>query len=291
MKATKLISSFAVTAIAAAISTSSIASEPVFYGVASLEYYIEDGSENSFFTNNGQEDAELEFNLDTDVVHFEVEMQQKNFEVEEAYFKLGALTIGDFDGTIADDAFDVADQYLEKDYENVSAGNLGVARLGVRYDVSSDLKVALETAEAHDGIGVAFAYGTDIGDLGLELSGGSYLGEDANNVGDEDGGTQFVVGLSYELDSVELEFAYLTGTETKDSVDTDKNFMTLGVTYEVGNLTLALNSNHDLENELDNVDYLVAYEVQDDVTVYLTGNTADDSVVTETTIFGIQAEF
>ncbi|MFT2096726.1 hypothetical protein ACMUMQ_00075 [Marinomonas sp. 2405UD66-6] len=309
MKAIKLTSIFALTSVAAAISTTSIAAEPVFSGTASAEYVINDGTtdELSYF-GSYEDNTELEFNIDTEIVHFEVEINNtgededgdddkssSTVDIEEAYLTLGALTIGDVDGSIADNAFDVGAQLVEADFENIDG--LDKTDWAIIYEVSKNLDVAVEFEEGYDGVGFAVAYKDKFGDLGVEIAGGTYSGSNDTDNDPDAEHKIFTFGLTYQAGPAKLFLAYLTGTED----DVDKTYLTLGTTIEAGDFTIGLNHNQDLDNEatnetLSNVEAYVEYALPyEGVSVYataLSGNLDKDSTTeSDFSLVGIKAEF
>ncbi|MEO9274073.1 hypothetical protein ABFY09_04365 [Marinomonas sp. 5E14-1] len=301
MKAIKLTSIFALTSLAAAISTTSIAAEPVFSGTVSTEYVINDGSadELSYF-GSYEDNSEIEFNIDTDIIHFEVELgNDEDIEIEESYITLGALTIGDVDGSIADNAFDVGAQLVEADFENIDG--LDATDWAVIYKVSKKLNIALEFEEDYDGVGFAVAYKDKFGDLGVEIAGGKYSGNNDSDSDPEKEHEIFTFGLTYQAGPAKLFLAYLTGSELVSGSTVDKTYLTLGTTIKAGDFIIGLNHNQDLDNEatnetLSNVEAYVEYALPyEGVSVYataLSGNLDKDSTAeSDFSLVGIKAEF
>lgn len=189
MKAIKLASVFAVTAVAAAVSTATFAAEPVFKGTAGLEYQsFEDDS-----TSSDQAISRGEVNIigDTGVVYFDLDMEGSSnkkgsgttendpnkdttFSLDEIYIKQGAVQFGDFDGTILDSVAYSAG--VEED-DDTPKGDFG-DDLGIRYMVSDDLTVALEIKEGTNVGTLAVAYSTEVSGLTLGVSAGYKMSDD-----------------------------------------------------------------------------------------------------------------
>jgi hypothetical protein len=178
MKAIKLASVFAVTAVAVAVSSTTFAAEPVFKGTAGLEYA-------SFEDDSGTSDAATsrgEVNIigDTGVVYFDLDMEGAStgtdggFDLDEIYVKQGAVQFGDFDGTILDSVAYSAG--VEQD-EDVSKDDFG-DDLGIRYMVSDELTVALEITEGTNVGTLAVAYSTEVSGLTLGVSVGYKMSDD-----------------------------------------------------------------------------------------------------------------
>lgn len=179
MKAIKLASVFAVSAVAAAVSTTTFAAEPVFKGTAGLEYqsYMDDANTNDDFASSR---GEVNIIGDTGVVYFDLDMSNtgtnaaSGFVLDEIYVKQGAVQFGDFDGTILDDvAFSAG---VEEDLDDAK-GDFG-DDLGIRYMVSDKLTVALETTEGTNKGSLAVAYTTDLSGLTLGVSAGYKMSDD-----------------------------------------------------------------------------------------------------------------
>jgi hypothetical protein len=193
MKAIKLASVFAVYAVAAAVSTATFAAEPVFSGQAGISYTMFD----DYNSVNQVGKGELDLSIDTGVVVAAVEFRDDATKLVAAYVKQGAVSFGDFDGSISDDAWSIGDDIVD-----VKATPSGAA--GIRYAVMPNLTVALEATaatapaaatatsaavEAADSeIGVAVKYSQDLGMAKLGVSAGS--------VGDY---TSYSLGLSSDV--------------------------------------------------------------------------------------------
>lgn len=188
MKAIKLASVFAVSAVAAAVSTTTFAAEPVFKGTAGLEYQSFDDDS----TKKDQAISRGEVNIigDTGVVYFDLDMEGSStksdgsgvndsngnttFSLDEIYVKQGAVQFGDFDGTILDDVAYSAGVEEDNDHAKGDFGD----DLGVRYMVSDSLTVALETTEGTNKGSLAVAYQTDFSGVTLGVSAGYKMSDD-----------------------------------------------------------------------------------------------------------------
>ncbi|WP_063332066.1 hypothetical protein [Marinomonas sp. TW1] len=187
MKAIKLASVFAVSAVAAAVSTSTIAAEPVFKGTAGLEYKSQEGGSDAASSR-----GEVNIIGDTGVVYFDLDMEgssaksagdgsiernDKNdttFSLDEIYVKQGAVQFGDFDGTILDSVAYSAG--VEEDLDDAK-GDFG-DDLGIRYMVNDNLTVALEVTEGENVGSLAVAYTTEMNGLTLGVSAGYKMSDD-----------------------------------------------------------------------------------------------------------------
>jgi hypothetical protein len=223
MKAIKLASVFAVSAVAAAVSTATFAAEPVFSGQAGLSYTL--GESTDTFNHAGK--GELDLAIDTGVVHIDVSFDEPEYGgdaktlINAAYVKQGAVSFGDFDGSISDDAWTIGDDIV--DVKSTGSGSAAI-----RYAVMPNLTVAIEadsgnykkdtaTADAKDSdvIGVAAKYSQDLGMATLSLSAGS--------VDDE---TSYTVGVKSEVATgvtVAASFGSYSKSEVNDLVNTDKD--------------------------------------------------------------------
>ena len=178
MKAIKLASVFAVTAVAAAVSTTTFAAEPVFKGTAGLEY--QSFEEDSTSSDQAVSRGEVNIIGDTGVVYFDLDMSNteksdaSGFVLDEIYVKQGAVEFGDFDGTILDSvAYNAG---VEQD-EDVAKEDFG-DDLGIRYMVSDELTVALEISEGENVGSLAVAYSTEVSGLTLGVSAGYKMSDD-----------------------------------------------------------------------------------------------------------------
>jgi len=179
MKAIKLASIFAVSAVAAAVSTTTFAADGVFSGSAGMYLNTYDTSDNKYTS-----DGELNIIMDTGVVYIDMDMggvssdgtadgDTSTFVLDEAYVTQGAVQFGDFDGSLIDAAVM---------YGGVEEGNDistdGGSTLGVRYAVSDELTVAFEAEDGSDDDGFAASYSMDLGVASVTISGGT-AGDDS----------------------------------------------------------------------------------------------------------------
>lgn len=172
MKAIKLASVFAVSAVAAAVSTTTLAAEPVFSGSAGLYY-----TSNESATDTASSDGEVNIIMDTGVVYFDLDMENGSdggFDLDEAYITQGAVQFGDFDGSLIDSAAYSAGVWEDNDGAKYTLGN----DLGVRYAVNDALSVSAEIVEGENDGSLAFAYETEMAGLTLGVSGGFNLSSD-----------------------------------------------------------------------------------------------------------------
>jgi len=179
MKAIKLASVFAVSAVAAAVSTTTFAAEPVFTGTAGLEYQSNEKGSDAAASR-----GEVNIVGDTGVVYFKLDMEgsttksdgsgvnDKNgntaLSLDAIYVKQGAVQFGDFDGSLIDAAALSAGVEEDNDGAKYTLGD----DLGVRYMVSDELTVALEVAEGDNMGTVSASYSTNIAGGTLAISGG-----------------------------------------------------------------------------------------------------------------------
>jgi|GEM_PF-1123146 len=200
MKAIKLASIFAVSAVAAAVSTTTIAAEPVFSGTAGVSYLIKgehNDADSRADTFSGTEDAELELAIDTGVVYLEIEMggdansdETINIGLEKAYVTQGAVQFGRFDGTLSDAAaLGVNENSGVQLFSTTDTDDTGI-----RYSVSDELTVAIEASEAaelgnaandhtNSDVGMALSFIADMGPGTFGFSGGALGDASAINVG------------------------------------------------------------------------------------------------------------
>lgn len=204
MKAIKLASIFAVSAVAAAVSTTTIAAEPVFSGSAGIYFTSMDVASSDTATTDDQYLSDGEVNVigDTGVVYFDLDMSSDQLVLDEAYVTQGAVQFGDFDGALVEDA---------AVYGGVEEGNdlstgLG-ADLGIRYSVSDELTVAFEATEDSDNDGFAVKYENDFGVANVILAAGTQ-GDDGSTV---------AAGVEIPLGVATLAGYYQTGTTTGDA--------------------------------------------------------------------------
>ena len=205
MKAIKLASIFAVSAVAAAVSTTTFAAEPVFSGTAGISYT----SGATTNTLSGTDDAEIEIAIDTGVVYMEIEFgvgatgETVTTGLEKAYVTQGAVQFGRFDGTLADGAFLGVNENGGIDLNS----NSDTDDTGVRYALSDELSISLEGTQAGGAdvdseIGGAISYVADMGAGTFGVSGGS-VGE--SNV--------VTVGYSMDVAGTTFAAAYASGEQ------------------------------------------------------------------------------
>ncbi|MFT2110179.1 hypothetical protein [Marinomonas sp. 2405UD68-3] len=191
MKAIKLASIFAVSAVAAAVSTTTFAAEAVFTGEAGIEYtsYYGDSKDDNDLAD-GTDLGEVELKIDTGVVYAEIEIantgddEATKIGVEKLYVKQGAVSFGRFDGTIATGAYMGIDERFGG--VDIETDDSDTDNTGVRYEVAPGLTVALEATENNtddSDVGVAASYVADLGGFKAGISAGSVGDANAVNVG------------------------------------------------------------------------------------------------------------
>ncbi|KZM44422.1 hypothetical protein OA92_07145 [Marinomonas sp. SBI22] len=214
MKAIKLASIFAVSAVAAAVSTTTIAAEPVFSGTAGVSFTSGASKDDV----SGTDDAEIEIAIDTGVVYMEVEFSVTDTEtvttgLEKAYVTQGAVQFGRFDGTLADAGFLGIAENSAIDL----VSNSDTDDTGIRYSISDELTVSIEAtqangvADASSEVGMALSYVADMGPGTFGISGGSVGESNAVNA-----------GYSMDLGGATVAVAYAVG----EQVDTDSSSTT-----------------------------------------------------------------
>ncbi|RBO83382.1 hypothetical protein [Marinomonas aquiplantarum] len=302
MKAIKLASVFAVSAVAAAVSTTTIAAEGVFSGNAGIEYVaVDDGNNDLSGTNEG----EVELAIDTGIVYAEIEIATSGGDegtkigMEKLYVKQGAVSFGRFDGSVSTGSFMGMDEY----FGGVDLKTSGdTDNTGIRYQVSPELTVAIEATESVDAvaavaddpntnadetvdaveaqdsdIGFALSYVKDFGAFKAGISGGSVGDANAVNVGVQTMAGPATVSLNYGSGA-----SGVTG-------DTDVELMTASVAYAASEaLTLTLEFSSNLEAETDGTYFVGEYAAGD--LIYYVKNYAGD-LDTELTKVGVKAEF
>jgi hypothetical protein len=213
MKAIKLASIFAVSAVAAAVSTTTIAAEPVFSGQAGVYYKHYGDSVTTKDVASGTDVAELELAIDTGVVYLEFEMagdanadETVNFGLEKAYVTQGAVQFGRFDGTLSDAA---ALGVNENSGVQVADNGSDTDSTAIRYALSDELSVAVESTQVGNNesskVGMTLSYIADMGAGEFGVSGGS--------VGDS---SVLNAGYAMDVGSTTLAVSYGTG-EGRDS--------------------------------------------------------------------------
>jgi hypothetical protein len=288
MKAIKLASVFAVTAVAAAVSSTTFAAEAVFSGEAGVEYvsYANDTNKDSA---DGTNLGEVELSVDTGIVYAEIEIKTDGVDegtdinMEKLYVKQGAVSFGRFDGSVSTGSFMGMDEiYGGVDLNTTSDTD----NTGVRYKVTPELTIALEatrstTTEDSD-VGAALSYVQDFGGFKAGISGGSV--GDANSVN---------VGVQAAAGPATLSLNYGSGAKGATGA-TDVEQMTASVAVAATDaLTLTLEYSKDLETagEPDGT-YFIGEYAMGDLTYYVK-NYAGDLVgnADERTIVGVKAFF
>ncbi len=302
MKAIKLASVFAVTAVAAAISTATFAAEPVFSGNAGVEYVTDDNGNDDL---SGTNDAEVEISVDTGIVYAEIEIATSGGDegttigMEKLYVKQGAVSFGRFDGTVATGSFFGMDEYYGG-VDLVTSGDTD--NTGIRYQVTPELTIAIEATESVDAvsavaddaatnadetvaavaaqdsdIGFAISYVKDFGGFKAGISGGSVGDANAVNIG-----AQTVAGPAT------LSLNYGSGASGVTGA-TDVELMTASIALAATEaLTLTLEFSSDLEAENDGTYFVGEYASGD--LVYYVENYAGD-LGSELTKVGVKANF
>jgi hypothetical protein len=285
MKAIKLASVFAVSAVAAAVSTATFAADAIITGNAGIEYVTNDNGTDEL---SGTNEGELELQIDTGIVYAELEFATNggtaeagegvDIGLEKLYVKQGAVSFGRFDGTVATGSFMGMDEYYGG-VDLVTSGDTDST--GVRYMVSPELTVALEATAAsgtEDGeVGLAASYVADLGGFKAGISGGAVGDANAVNVG-----VQTVAGPAT------LSLNYGSGASGVTG-DTDVELMTASVAYAASEaLTLTLEFSSDMEAENDGTYFVGEYAAGD--LVYYVKNYAGD-LGSELTKVGVKANF
>lgn len=291
MKAIKLASVFAVSAVAAAVSTSTFAAEPVFSGEAGIEYtsYYGDSKAKGDLAD-GTDIGEIEISVDTGVVYAELEIagtdSDENVDIglEKLYVKQGAVSFGRFDGSVAAGAFMGMDEIgytgLDLRTEQGDTDNTGV-----RYAVAPGLKVALEatsnTATEDSEVGVALSYVADLEGVKLGISGGVL--EDSNSVN---------VGAQFNAGPATFSVNYGVGErwDKDNSVWIDAEEAGFGVEFAATEaLTLTLQYANELEADEDGTYFIAAYKAGD--LTYYFENYNGEYAGMEANIVGVKASF
>ncbi|MCZ2723219.1 hypothetical protein O1D97_16765 [Marinomonas sp. 15G1-11] len=287
MKAIKLASIFAVSAVAAAVSTTTFAAEAVFSGEAGIEY-------TSYYGNakgvsdlaDGTDNGEVELVVDTGVVYAEIEIAANGADegttigMEKLYVKQGAVSFGRFDGTVATGAFMGMDEIHGGVDLRTAAGDTD--NTGVRYVVAPGLTVALEattsTATDDSDVGVAASYVADLGGFKAGISAGS-IG-DANSVN---------LGFQVDAGAATISANYGTG-EQGTGTTTDVSEAGMSVAFAASDaLTLTLEYAKDLEGAKNDGTYFVAEYTVGDLTYSFKNYNGD--LVTEKNVLAVKAFF
>ncbi|MBJ7551300.1 hypothetical protein [Marinomonas ostreistagni] len=288
MKAIKLASVFAVSAVAAAVSTSTFAAEPVFSGTAGVEYtsYYGDSSATGDLAD-GTDIGELELSVDTGVVYAEIEVATTGADeattvgFEKLYVKQGAVSFGRFDGSVAAGAFMGMDEigYTGVDLRTEDGDT---DNTGVRYSVAPGLTVALEATNNDVGdseVGGAISYVADLGAAKVGISGG-VLG-DANAVN---------VGAQFNAGPATFSVNYGVGERQTATGTTDHEEAGVGIEFAATDaLTLTLQYANELEQEIDGTYFIAAYAAGD-LTYYFENYNGENAGM-EANIVGVKASF
>ncbi|MBU1296658.1 MAG: hypothetical protein KJ609_08215 [Gammaproteobacteria bacterium] len=293
MKAIKLASVFAVTAVAAAVSTATFAADAIITGEAGVEYTTYSGeSKDTPDLADGTDLGELELHVDTGIVYAELEFKTTGVDegtkigMEKLYVKQGAVSFGRFDGTVATGSFMGMDE-LFGGVDLVTAAS-DTDNTGVRYKVTPELTIALEatrsTATEDSDIGFAASYVQDFGGFKAGVSGGVVGDANSANVGVQTVAGPATLSLNYGIGE--------QGTGTT----TDREQLTASVAFAATDaLTLTLEYSNELEKELDGT-YFIAEYVSGDLTYYVknyAGDLAADSSTNgaEQTTVGVKTFF
>jgi hypothetical protein len=291
MKAIKLASVFAVTAVAAAVSTATFAADAIITGEAGVEYVSYNSSANMNDAADGTGLGELELHVDTGLVYAELEFKTTDdsedgygndegvkIGIEKLYVKQGAVSFGRLDGSVATGSFFGMDEI----YDGVDLKTAGdTDNTGVRYKVTPELTVALEatapTATEDSEVGVAASYKKDFGFIKAGISGGAVGDSNAVNVGIQTVSGPFTVSLNY-------------GAGEKGATgQTDVEQMTSSIALAATDaLTFTLEYSNDLENETDGT-YFIGELASGDLTYYVKNYNGDLTV--ERTIVGVKTFF
>tara|TARA_R110000764_G_C10924198_1_gene374230 strand:- start:42 stop:956 length:915 start_codon:yes stop_codon:yes gene_type:complete len=304
MKAIKLASVFAVTAVAAAVSTTTFAAEAIITGEAGLEYVNFSSDSTKSTSLSGNKAAELELQVDTGIVYAELEFKttgtdSKNNDADESvivglekiYVKQGAVSFGRFDGSVSTGAFMGMDEIQSGVDLNTALGTNGdTDDTGLRYKVTPELTVAIEATEAtateDSDVGVAASYVHDFGGFKVGISGGAIGDASAANIG-----AQTVVGPA----TLSLNYGSgKTGNKVGTNVTKDVELMTASVAVAATEaLTLTLEYSQDLETAKEPTGtYFVGEYAVGDLTYYVKNYNGDlVGNADERTIVGVKAAF
>ncbi|RUM57891.1 MAG: hypothetical protein DSY85_00405 [Marinomonas sp.] len=276
MKAIKLASVFAVSAVAAAVSTSTFALEPVFHGEAGIEYTSYYGeSKGTGDLADGTDLGEIELSVDTGVVYAEVEVKTDgndegtDINFEKLYVKQGAVSFGRFDGSVATGSFMGMDELYGGVDLKTAQGDTD--NTGLRYKAAPGLTIALEaTTNSSDDsdVGAAISYVADLGAAKVGISGGVLGDANAVNVGAQFNAGPATFSANYGVGE--------KGTDTTVDVEQVTVSAQLAATDA---LTLTLEYSSDEENDMDGT-YFVAEYAYGDLTYYYknyNGDLAADS--------------
>lgn len=291
MKAIKLASVFAVSAVAAAVSTATFAADAIITGEAGVEYtsYSNDGKGDRA---DGTDLGELELHVDTGIVYAELEFKANGGTaqdgesvttgIEKLYVKQGAVSFGRFDGTVATGSFMGMDEIYGGVDLKTATGDTD--NTGVRYKVTPELTVALEATESNgkedSDIGVALSYVKNFGFIKAGISGGAVGDANAVNVGMQTVSGPFTVSLNYGVGE--------KGTGTTTDVEQMTSSFAFAATDA---LTLTLEYSNDLEKEQGGTYFIGEYEAGD-LTYYVKNYNGDlVGTASERTIVGVKTFF
>lgn len=286
MKAIKLASVFAVSAVAAAVSTSTFAAEPVFSGEAGVEYtsYYGNAKANNDLAD-GTDIGELELSIDTGVVYAEIEVATTGVDeatkigFEKLYVKQGAVSFGRFDGSVSTGAFFGMDEIHGG--VDLKTGDGDTDNTGVRYKVAPGLTVALEATNNDNDdsdVGAAISYVADLEGVKLGISGGAIGDANSVNVGAQFNAGMATISANYGVGE--------TGTGTTTDVEEAGLSIELAATEA---LTLTLEYAKDLEGAKNDGTYFIAAYKAGDLTYYFENYNGD--LTTEQNIVGVKASF
>lgn len=319
MKAIKLASVFAVTAVAAAVSTATFAADAIITGEAGVEYTTYHGnSKDTPDLADGTDLGELELHVDTGIVYAELEVKTTGVDegtkigMEKLYVKQGAVSFGRFDGTVATGSFMGMDELFGGVDLKTAAGDTD--NMGIRYKVTPELTVAVEatsslaggttytfdsatgtskattTEKADSDIGVALSYVQDFGGFKAGISGGSIGDANAVNVGVQALAGPATLSLNYGVGE--------KGTKTATTTTTDVEQVTASVALAATDaLTLTLEYSQDLESTgKPDGTYFIAEYVAGDLTYYVKNYAGDlaarsDTNGAEQTTVGVKVFF
>ncbi|MCV2401306.1 hypothetical protein OFY17_00290 [Marinomonas sp. C2222] len=281
MKAIKLASVFAVSAVAAAVSTSTIAADAVISGEAGIEYTTTDTVDSV----DGTDLSEIELSVDTGVVYAELEIagtssdEDVDIGLEKIYVTQGAVSFGRFDGSVSTGAFMGSLDEQLGGVDLTTSGDTDDA--GVRYKVTPEFTVALEatdstTTEDSD-IGVAASYVTSFDAIKVGISGGSVGDANAVNVGFSTTAGPLTISLDYGVGA-----SGATGSTDVEKMTSTASF---AATEE---LTFALELANNMESKKTGTYFIAEYAVGD-LTYYLKNFAGD--LNTDSTSVGVTASF
>lgn len=291
MKATKLASIFAVTAVAAAVSTTTLAAEAVFSGEAGLSVKQTNPETGDKSSTNGSE-GELNITVDTGVVYLKMDMDSvvtgvddeneliraDSFVLDAAYVTQGAVQFGDFDDSLFDS---VAYESSVEEAEDYTPGGYDLA---VRYAVTPELKVAFELEEGGNGNGVVVAYGADLGVATLGASYKTYFDR-------EDDETGFILGLTVPAGIATIYAHAYAGESTAKK---DQGSTSFGIDLNLtDSLLIAAAANDDTEDDNQDNTEISAFYTAGDLTYYATVISFNEKQTTDTsfTKVGVKASF